>query len=40
MAIEKGQLASCTSGCKLTREIWSQGLPEEKRMLGEMANNG
>lgn len=37
-AIEKGQLASCRSGCKLTGEIWSRGLPEEKRMLGEMAN--
>lgn len=35
--IEKGQLASCRSGCELTGEIWSEGLPEEKGMLGEMA---
>lgn len=39
MAIEKGQLASCRSGCKLTGEIWSRGLPEEKSMLGETAND-
>lgn len=38
-AIEKGQLASCRPGCKLTAEIWSRGLPEEPRMLGETAKS-
>lgn len=37
--IEKGQLASCGSGCELTGEIWSQGLPEEEGMLGGTAND-
>lgn len=35
--IEKGQLASCRYGCELTGEIWSWGLPEEKRIKGEIS---
>ncbi|CAB1440367.1 unnamed protein product [Pleuronectes platessa] len=34
--IEKGQLAYSGSGCELTGEIWSWGLPEEKGVLREI----